>query len=338
MTIVKCNKCGELIHKADRCFLCGNTSDFTKVDSTFAIHENVKDEYIRLDQLVRNGKFQEALDLSRVVLEWMPSCSDVFWLRLLAKSQCVSDEALIRKGVSCEDSADYCNAVMFADESQKRVYAIVAKKISLIKNVLAKYITEHEYSEKNGTAILQHQSEMPATIEAHRKKLFELWKELKEIEHSIAAVEEDCLLLINEHKESLDKASSEAADIKNRTYKMEQCTADDLHKYQTQFGDLLYRSEQAKSSIDSMRSQHPWMSAYSDLIKKRDAAVSQINSELNSLKTYESRVQSTVSEIERIEARHTAALSSVTNYRFSEIRSLLGETRFTAAYVESGIK
>ncbi len=69
-----------------------------KTDSTFTIHENVRDEYENLERLVKNGKYTEAITLSKLVLEWMPNCSDVFWLRLLAKNGCDSDEALIRKG------------------------------------------------------------------------------------------------------------------------------------------------------------------------------------------------------------------------------------------------
>lgn len=338
MIITECDKCGKLMHKADRCFTCGNTSGFTKTDSTVMIHENVRDEYENLERLVQNGKFTEALALSKLVLEWMPNCSDVFWLRLLAKSGCDSDEALIRKGVSCEDSADYHNAVMFANETQKKVYTSVAAKISAVKKVLTRYITEHEYSEKNNTAIVQIQSEFPSKIESRRKKLFQLWEELQQVEAQMVAVEKDCLLLIKEHKETLDRAISEAASIKATAYKMDQCTAEQLHKYQTQLGDLLYLSEQAKASIDSMRKQHPWMGTYNALVTKRDGIVSQINNEINTLKTYESRVQSTVSEIERIEARHTAALVSVTKYNFSEIRSLLGENRFMSAYVEAGVR
>ena len=338
MIITKCDKCGELMDKAGRCLACGNISCFTMLDSTLTIHENVKDEYENLENLVKNGKFTEALGLSKVVLKWMPNCSDVFWLRLLAKNRCDSDEALIRKGVSCEDSSDYYNAVMFANKTQKKVYLSVAAKISAVKKVLSRYITEHEYCEKNNTMIVQIQSEFPSKIESHRKKLFQLWEELRQVEVQMVSVEKDCLLLVREHKETLDRASSEASSIKAATYKMDECSAEQLHKYQIQFDNLLYLSEQAETSIDSMRKQHPWMETYHVLVTKRDSIISQINNEINTLKAYERRVQSTVSEIERIEARHSAALVSATKYNFAEIRSLLGENRFMSAYVEAGIK
>lgn len=337
MIITKCDKCGELMHKAEKCFSCGNTLNFTEISSALAVHENVKDEYKKLEDLVKNGRFEEALTISKLVLEWMPQCSDVFWLRFLAKNGCVSDEALICKGVSCEDSAEYYNAVMFANESEKKVYLHVNMKISDTKKVLSQYIIEHEYSEKNNTAIVKAQSEFPVEIEMYRKNLFKLLEELQQIETQMLEVEKDCLLLAKEHKETLDNASSAAVSIKSSAYKMDECTAEQLHKYETTFGNLLYQSEQAKVSIDSMRRQHPWIEVYNDLVRKRDNIVAQISKEINMLKAYESKVQTIVSEIERIEAAHAAVLASVNAYNFYEARSLLGDNKFMAAYAEAGI-
>lgn len=338
MTIIKCGKCGELIHKADKCFMCGNTADFTETNSSLSIHENVKEKYEDLERLIENGKYDEALAISKLVLEWMPSCSDVFWLRLLAKNRCNTDEELIRKGVSCEDSAEYYNAVIYASETQKKVYLNVAAKIVIVKKILTQYITENEYEEKNNTDIIQVQSDLPCEIEVRRKKMFQLWDELKQTESQMVTIEQDCLLLVNEHKYALDKTKTDANLVKNKAYKMEECSNDELHKYQIQFDSLLYQSEQAKSSIDTMKKRHSCIETYSNLIKKRDDIVSQISGEINSLKNYESQIQSTVSEIEKIEARHTAALIEVTKYNFSEIRKLLGEKRFVSAFVEAGIR
>lgn len=338
MIITKCDKCGELIHKADRCLFCGNTLGFTEKNMTITIHENVKTEYESLGCLIENGKFDEALTLSKVVLEWMPSCSEVFWLRFLAKNRCSTDEALICKGVKCEDSADYYNAVLFANEIQKKVYLSVSDKISDVKNVLSRYITEHEYFEKNNTIIVQIQSEYTSEIETRRENLFKLWEEIKQVESQMLAIEKDCLLLSNEYKETLEKVNSEATSIKEKVYKMEQCSAEELHGYQIKFGELLFESRQAKAAIDTMREQHPWIETNDTLIKKRDDIIYQITAEINMLKNYESRVQSVVSEIEQIENRHIAALISVSKYNFAEIRSLLGEALFKEAFAEAGVR
>lgn len=338
MIIVKCEKCGELLHQADRCFACGNTVGFAKIEETNTIHENVNEEYSKIEILVKTEKFDDALEMSRKVLEWMPFCSDVFWLRLLAKKRCTSDEMLIRKGVSCEESAEFYNAVRFASEAQKKVYMGIESKILEVKKILKDFVIEHKYSEKGNTDILQHQLDMPAEIETYRKKLHSLWEELKEVEHDILTIEEDCSLLVHEHIESLNLANSEAVNIKNKTYKIEQCTAEELHKYQTQFGNLLHQSEQAKASIDSIRKQHPWIETYNSKVKIRNEIVSKINNEINELRNYERKVQSTVSKIEQIDAEHASALASVEAYDFTKVRNILGENRFMSAFLEAGVK
>ncbi len=338
MIIVKCKKCGEFLHKADRCFVCGNTNDFEEVPSVMHIHENVREEGMWFEHNVHTGKFDEALADTTKVLEWTPNCAEAFWVRLLVKNRCTSDEELIRRGFPVAESADYHNAVLFGNEEQKKVYALVAAKIDAVQKALKQAIIDHEYSEKAATPIVQLQAELPTEIETRRAKLFDMWKQLEAIEHEMLAIEKDCLLLVQEHKDALTSASSAATALKNQTYKMEECPADKLHKYQTQFGDLLHQSEQAKSAIDSMKKQHPWMATYNELVVKRDSLVNQITSELSSLKSYENRVQSTVSEIERIETRHKNALKAVMTYRFADARNLLGENRFTAAFAEAGVR
>ena len=338
MIIVKCEKCGKMLHQTDKCFVCGNTSGFVQMESLITIHENVSDEYKRLEELVKNRKFEEGLELSKEVLEWMPFCSEIFWLRLLAKNHCATDEELIHKGTAYEDSADYFNAVLFADETQKMVYTTVSNKIMAVKNILSKYIAEHEFSAKKNTSILRYQSDLIGKNELYRKKLFELWKEMKKVEHDIMAVEEDCVLLIAEYKEILEKASSEAMARCLEIREKRECTKDVLYKYRVCLDGLLKQTEDAKTSIDAMRKQHPFVETYRALVKKRDLINSEIDKELGMLKSYEKTVESAVLEIERIEERHQKALESIENYNFSKAYSLLGENRFKMALAEAGLK
>ncbi len=338
MSVVKCEKCGGLLHKTDRCFFCGNIIKGHPMSSALNVHENVKDEYEALEHLVKNEKYTEALRISDLVQEWMPFCSDVFWMRLLAKHKCPTDEALIRKGFSYEDSAEYYNAVFFADDIQKKVYLSISEKISSVRNVLQRYIEEHEYAEKRNTPILNVQKNFSAEIDSRRKKLFQLWEALRETEKQIAVIEKDCLLLIHEYKETLDTANSVAASFKKSVCDLQECTIEQLHTYQTLFGKLLCESEGTKEKIDSMRKQHPWIGEFDALVKKRDGIALQINDEINSLRSYEEKVQSTVAEIEKIEAVHAKALASVKKFDFSGARSVLGEERFHSAFDEAGVK
>lgn len=87
MKIVRCPKCGKYIHKAVKCFHCGNTAGFEEISGS-DVHENITQEYARMDILIEDKKYDEAIALSYTILEWMPNLAGVFWFRLLARYKC----------------------------------------------------------------------------------------------------------------------------------------------------------------------------------------------------------------------------------------------------------
>lgn len=342
MIIIKCNKCGGLLHKTDKCFACGNIGNFEKVSISIDIHEKVYEEYERLEKLVRNGEFEEAISLSETVLEWMPFCSDIFWLIILSKNKCKTDDELIRKGFSAAESSDYYNAVLFGTEEQKKAYALVAEKIDDVQKTLRNTIIKHEYSEKTATSIIQLQEEFQAEIESRRNKLIDLWKQLEEVEHEMLVTEKDCNLLVEEYKDTLSSTRISANHLKKQIYEMKiksaEFDADVYHKYNTKFDDLLHESEEAKKALDTMKKQHPLITAYNNLEVKRNDLVNLITNELTSMQLYENQVKTTVSEIEQIEIRHKDALKALLSYRFEDIRRMLGDNQFEASFTEAGIR
>ena len=339
MMIVKCQKCGELIHEADKCLFCGNTANFVTVDTMPIVHENVKDEYAKFEKFIKLGKGVDALNLSDAIMKWMPFCAEFYWGRLLARYGCSTDKALICKGFSSEDH-DFCNALLYANEVEKKVYLRVASKTADLKDALLRLVTEHEYCEKNKTPILKIDTEFAKELDERRLGLLDLWKELKKSEEQILALENDCLLLTNEYRETLQYAKRGAEAIKNAAFKVDECPIEELHTFQTHFGKLLYQSEQAKGTLNSMRSQHPWMKTYSSLVKNRDELISKIKIEIDSLKKYEGNIQLTVAEIEKIENLHKEARHSINMWEFTDFRvhNLIGDDQLAAALAEAGIR
>lgn len=104
------------------------------------------------------------------------------------------------------------------------------------------------------TNILQIKKSMKGEVDTRKKKLFSLWSELEETEQSMYTLEKDCTLLSKEHSDALDKAAQAASSIKSETYRLEECTSENLHKYQVEIGNILQQSEQAKAAIESMKS------------------------------------------------------------------------------------
>lgn len=337
MKIMICPKCGKKIHIADRCLFCGNETDFKLFEDNQNIHENAAKEVSELPSLVKSGSFGKAVDISRVVLRWMPSCAEVFWIRLLAKNKCKNDAELVQKGISFEDSADFFNAMKYASVGEREVYSELRKLVDNIKVSFEKTVKEHEYEEKKSTPIIRCQGELSDVLNTKRKHLFELWSELEKVEQEMYGVEQDCKLLVSEHRDALERIKTDAANVKSQTYRLNECNAEELHKYQVRLGSLLNQSDQSKSAIDMMRKQHPWIGKFNSLVEKRDGIVRKISSELSELKSYETRVQSTVSEIERIEKRHQLAMRSLSEFDFMSIHSLIGIRKYEEVLAAAGL-
>ena len=327
MTIVKCKKCKKHLHKSNKCFYCGNTIGFNEVEMP-SIHENVVVEYSKVEALVESKKFTEALQLSHIVIEWMPNLAGIFWLRLLARKKCTTAVELIQKGFNCEEDADFCNALAFSIGAERKAYQDMRNTVLAIQKALRSEILSHEYQCKMKTNILQIKKTMKGEVDARKKTLFTLWTELEETEQSMYTLEKDCTLLSKEYSDSLDFAAQAASSVKAETYRIEECTAEKFHKYQVRIGNILQQSEQAKDAMENMKNQHPWVKTFNDLVKKRDEQMQQIANEISSLKIYEATVQQTLDEIDRIEQRHRAVLRAVDTFDFLDAANLLGRDAY----------
>lgn len=336
MEIVKCSKCGKYIHKAARCFHCGNASDFEKGVSV-VVHENIASEYARMAELVEDRKYDEAIMVSHTVLEWMPNLAGVFWLRLLAKNKCSTTLSLVSRGFPCDEDSDFCNALSFSTGEEHSAYVDIQKIVSEIRNSLKREVSDHEYKCKSHTDIMQIKRNMQGEINTRKGKLFSLWSDLEETEHLLYGLEMDCRLIVREYQTGLEKAAQAASAIKSETYRIEECTAEKLHSFQVRMGNVLQQSESSKDSIESMKKQHPWIKAFSDLVSQRNQKVKLINDEIASLASYERTVQQTISEIEHIESRHKTALMALDKYNFVDAATLLGTDAFNQILRDAGV-
>ena len=336
MKIVKCLKCGKYIHKAPKCLYCGNTAGFDGIDEVI-VHDNVIQDYTRMEVLVEDQKYDEAIALSYTILEWMPNLAGVFWLRLLAKNKCSTAIDLICKGFACDDDSDFCNALSFSVKEEHIAYEEIKKAVSAIRVVLKKEIDEHEHQCKSNTNIMHIKKTMQEEIERRKQKLFSLWSDLEDTEHSLYELEMDCKLLIKEHQIGLEKAVQAATVIKGETYRMQECTEDKLHSFQVRMGNVLQQSEVSKDSINSMKNNHPWVKSFKDLVSRREQELQLINCEIASLESYKQTVQQTISEIEQIEEHHKMALEAAKRYDFANAAVLLGENSFNQILCSVGV-
>ena len=333
MKIVKCPKCGKYLHKAPRCLYCGNTSGFQELPEE-TVHKNIGTDYAHVGFLVENKKFNEAMELSYSVIEWMPNLAGIFWLRLLAKNKCTSDLELIRKGFDCERDSDYCNALRFAKGEARQAYSRIGEIVKTLRQSFKSELASHELKKKSETDILEIKKTFQGNIEGRKKKLFDLWSDLEETEQALYALEMDSRILAREYITTLEQAAQDASLLKNQVYKLDECTAESLNSYQVKMGTIRQQSEQAKAALYDIINQHPWVKEYKELGIKQDKQVVLITSELKSLRDYEGTVNRTLSKIDQIEKEHKEAIIAADKYSFVKAFGLL-ESNITDRLLQS---
>ena len=336
MKIVKCARCGKYIHEAPRCCFCGNTSGFEEIFED-AVHENAARDYARLQTLVEDKRFDEAIKLSYDILEWAPNVSGVFRLRLLAKNRCTDDSALIAKGFSPEEDPDFLNALRFSKKEERAAYEAVRKAVFDLRTNLKEELKRHEHHSKANTDILRIRDQIGGELERRRNNLFSAWSELEKAEQSLYAVSADCRLIVKEHQEALAEAAKEATDIKAEASGMRECTATQLHAFHVRLGKALDRSNGAREAMSSMQKEHPWIRSFSELASQRDRQARALRSEIDGLKAYCKTVQQTTDEINRIEKRHKTALDAAERFDFQDAAALLGEDAFNKVLLRAGV-
>lgn len=337
MKIVRCSKCGALIHISNECYLCGNTDGFDVVSNAAPIHENVITKYDKMLQSFERKDYATVINISSDILKWMPFDSEVFWLRLLAKNECSCDGELIIRGFNCDDSADFYNAIQYADANQKQVYNNVCDKIKLISEKLKAVITEFTLTEKRKLNIEDVQSKMSEEFNSRQNKLFELWTELNNVEQSIVNIESDSTILLREQKDSLKKALDGANSIKQLFYNKKECTKEEFDKYSMQLESSAILSGKSLEQIKNNKANHQWIKDYNKQVALRDETLAKLLKEIDSLKTYEAKLAQLVSKVETLDLQEQKALKYANTYNFKGIRSIIGETNFTSVLKNSGI-
>lgn len=336
MKIVKCSKCGKLIHKEFRCYYCGNVEEFDELND-IKVHRNVLEKYKKMDLLLENKDYDNVIKMSYEVIKWNPQLAGVYWLRLLAKKKCSSTIELISKGVSCENDSDFCNSLAFSKFEEHEVYKDLNRIMMAIQGLLKNRILEHEIKCKFKTNITEVYNTLQMEVKSRKKDLFSVWTELERTEQIIGEVEMDCDLLVNEYQVDLQKALNNALTLKNEVYRLEECNSSQAHMLQVKLGAILEQSESSKQAIKSIKNQHPWVKNHEELVNKRDNLIKLIETKIEDLNNYEDTVQQTISKIEQIENQHKNALIAADKFDFSEGVALIGGDSFNEILKEVGI-
>ena len=337
MKIVTCSSCGKKIHLAGKCLYCGNEVNAKPEKNDIWVHENVVEEHEKLQGLLNNKAFDQVIENAELILKWMPKCAEIFWIKLLAKNRCRNDIELVRKGVSINETAEYFNAMGYGSSEEKSAYKEIGQLIEKVRTEFVKMCTHQEYEEKRNTSLLHCQSEAAFDIQRSREIVFDLWTQLKQIEHEMYCIEQDCKLLIVEHKTTLEQAKNDAAYIKNKMSKQKECTSDEAHKMEMDLQNILNQSEQSRKAIDIIKEQHPRVQKYVELTKKRNQIATQISDEISKFQAIKKKMQVAISQIEKIEDKYKNAKQYMLQYDARNMYSVIGEQKYEEVLHSAGL-
>ena len=231
MKIVKCNKCGSYLYKSDKCYHCGNSLGDDSI-SQKPVHDNISDEYFRLEEFFKQKKYEDALEISYQITEWDPTLAEAYWVRVLAKNRCTSELDIICKGISFEEDADFYNALSFSNGIERTIYENVKKYIETMKEALQGAVTEKKYSDIKKTEILQLQNEIANEIVNRKRAIFSFWTALQKTEQALFSREADFRLLTKEYQVALNSSTNAVSSIKKEADRASQCTLENKRRTQ----------------------------------------------------------------------------------------------------------
>lgn len=327
MKIVQCSKCGNMMHATARCYKCGSTA-FQNVGSQCQIHPNAQEAFRRLSTLISEKKFDDANLIAKNVLEWMPQYSEVYWAQLLAFHKCSSDTELMCKGFSIKEDPNFINAMKYASSHERQVYVNVQVCTEAIQKKLLDELRLCVLNRKKELHMDQLLQEVKTERNKRSQKLFGLWEELNEIEQKLMKIESDCFLIAREHNEAIESSMLSAVQIKNETYKLEECTDKQLHQFRIRLNATLKQAEQAKDALQKIKREHPWIEEFSQWVAKKDQKVQSIEDELKSLKNYEDSIKAKIAAFELINSDYTKIVSEVEGGSFVGAKKFFGDTEF----------
>ena len=316
----------------------GISSEISTEVVDIEIHENVRHEFAAAFNALKAGDFNETIRLSYEILEWMPNCAQVFWMRLLAFNRCKSDEELIRHGCKTTEEGDFLNAMECGSKSEKKRFSDVKAKIEVVKKALCKRIDKEKHEKLLETKIIDVRSSLNKEVMESRDRMYELWEEAQKAEAQMYTLKEQCELISLEYRNGLEEAEKQAKSLKDRIYKVERCTDDEKNTYKMKLQDIESRSTQVLKNYKEIQNRNAQVKKFKKLEKSRNELFAKIDVEFEKLNEYEQLVEKVLNVAQKIESDHNEAYRSVSEYCFEQAINVLGEQIFNDIVEQSSIR
>lgn len=330
MTIVKCTKCGRMIHYAAKCFFCGAADGFSRI-SDAQVHENAQKAFVAAQKLITQGRFAEGETACTEVMRWSPNSAEAHWLRLLARSGCRSDGELLLSGVSITEMSDYGAACMSGSDAEKEVYLNVGRAHARLRETLSSMVSSKCAAMKKRLEIPQRLSELQQKVAEKRSAMTSAWISLQQYEQQLKQLECGCRMQLHEYRQALSDAQMAAMGIRADIENKDEISENEHFTYKTDLEAISAMSIDVADELEKISAQHPVKNAGAELIAKRDERKMFIEAQLKELKAFEQKTQAFIAEIKAIDAQKEALDAMINSGDHAKLREVLGDANFDRA-------
>jgi hypothetical protein len=289
--------------------------------------KNLNEKVSQIDSHINAAEYGKALSLVDEVLEWKPRSGKIYWRKLLAEQNCKNDIDLLRKGKVLHNNTAFANAMKYADDEERFVYALVEKTENLIVEHLKSALAEKELEDKRKTNAEKLLIEYREKFAAAEKIAQENISRLEAIEKSIYEQVIDCAAVANEYKYVLNDIHSATKTIgdtsKNEIFHEEKVV------WESQLDMALAASKAEIEQLKHIESNHPVFLEYSSLVDKQKSIILEVNKNISEIQTnLRSQIQSLVSSIEKISNDYTDARIFINIGHYDRAIKLLSQEQF----------
>lgn len=329
MKILKCSKCGNVIHAFKNCLFCGNQSDFVTLEET-RVHPNAQDDYVSVQEMVAKGDFISAEPTIDRIIRWSPSISEVRWLKLLIKNKCKNDIELLCKGFCADENAEYNAAIVFANETQKAVYSSIGDVDESIKIHLKKNADDFTSQVIIGLKIPQKRKEMQNFFMSKSTSLISKWEKIQQLEEMLKRYESDRRILTQEFIESALFVQKYMFAEKIEIDQQNEMFPDKYKIFAARFEAISNSSDHNSFDlIKQFKNNNQYVTEAESLTQQRQAIEAEIADEIRELHRYECELEELIRTVEQLSERCEAVKDEVNAGNYSPAHEFLGDQLFT---------
>lgn len=330
MKIVRCLNCGRLVHEEKLCFFCGSSLSGEAVSSA-EVHENAQTSFSLAGSLVTQGRFDEALAALDEVMKWSPNCSEVHWLRLLARNGCKNDRELFYSGVCVIGTPDHETALRYASEEEKQVYTSVGNCCAALRKTLLDMIGSRNKAVIERLDLTETLSQLRKFISEKQITLISTWQELRKCEQELKLLENEGEYCIHECVINTQAVRDASMQIRQSLENTGEINREQYFRYKHKLESLQKTADAAKDEYYRLKTQHPSVAAFAELCRKRGELKAAIDRILEEIKEYENKTEAFISRINSAEEDCRMLLRTAEDGNYRQVISLLGQNNFDRA-------